>query len=341
MLSLICCQNNSSTYKQKSNPIPKINALIVDGQNNHGVWPKTTMMMKDFLERTSVFEVDIARTNNIWCGPHYDASIGLDTIIELLDMYPLEGNGNRTVVNKPEPDTGFKPDFSKYDVVISNLGWQAAPWPKETQKSFEKFMREGGGFVSIHAANNSWPDWKEFNKMIGVGGWSDRTTGKDGPQLYFDEEGKMQRQVKEHNCGSHGPQMEFVIETRAKKHPIMKGLPSKWLHQKDELYERLCGPAENVTVLATAFSDAEGNSPPWDKTVKGANRDEPILMAIEYGEGRVFHSTLGHMDYSMNCIGFITTFQRGCEWAATGKVTQKVPNNFPTETKGSKEIWKN
>jgi len=202
-------------------------------------------------------------------------------------------------------------------------------------------MKDGGGFVVIHAANNSWPDWEEFNKMIGVGGWSDRTIEKDGPQLFYDKDGKLQRQVEDHNCGSHGPQMEFVIETRAEEHPIMKDLPRKWLHQKDELYERLCGPAENVTVLATAFSDAEGNSPPWDKTVKGADRDEPILMAIDYGKGRVFHSTLGHMDYSMNCIGFISTFQRGCEWAATGKVTQKVPDNFPTETQGSKENWKN
>jgi hypothetical protein len=26
----------------------------------------------------------------------------------------------------------------------------------------------------------------------------------------------------------------------------------------------------------------------------------------------------------------MTTFQRGTEWAATGKVTQKVPKDFPT-----------
>jgi hypothetical protein len=26
----------------------------------------------------------------------------------------------------------------------------------------------------------------------------------------------------------------------------------------------------------------------------------------------------------------VVTFQRGTEWAATGKVTQKVPANFPT-----------
>ena len=335
VLGLFSCGSSSTNVKEK-----KLRALIVDGHNNHGVWPKTTMMMKDYLEQTKLFEVDIARTENNWCGPHHDV-IGLDTIITLLDQYPIEGQVSRKVVNEPETDQDFSPTFSNYDVVISNMGWKAAPWTKPTQLSFEKYMREGGGFVSIHASNNSWPEWEEYNKMIGVGGWADRNTSKDGPQLYYDAQGKLQKQTEEHACGSHGPQMEFLIETRTAAHPIMKDLPKKWLHQKDELYERLCGPAENVTVLATAFSDDEGNSPPWDKTVKGADRDEPVLMAIDYGEGRVFHSTLGHMDYSMSCVGFITTFQRGCEWAATGKVSQKVPNNFPTEARGSKQEWKN
>jgi hypothetical protein len=32
----------------------------------------------------------------------------------------------------------------------------------------------------------------------------------------------------------------------------------------------------------------------------------------------------------MHCAGFITTLQRGAEWAASGNVTQPVPNDFPT-----------
>ena len=35
-------------------------ALIVDGQNNHGVWPTTTKMMKKYLEETGLFTVDVA-----------------------------------------------------------------------------------------------------------------------------------------------------------------------------------------------------------------------------------------------------------------------------------------
>jgi type 1 glutamine amidotransferase len=58
-------------------------------------------------------------------------------------------------------------------------------------------------------------------------------------------------------------------------------------------------------------------------------------MVIDYEKGRVFHTTLGHSDGAMKCVGFRATFARGCEWAATGKVTQKVPDDFPSAEKMS------
>jgi type 1 glutamine amidotransferase len=53
-------------------------------------------------------------------------------------------------------------------------------------------------------------------------------------------------------------------------------------------------------------------------------------MVLTYGKGRIFHTTLGHDDYSCEGVGFITTFLRGVQWAATGKVTLPVPADFPT-----------
>jgi type 1 glutamine amidotransferase len=76
-----------------------------------------------------------------------------------------------------------------------------------------------------------------------------------------------------------------------------------------------------MTVLSTAFSDPAN---------KGTGRDEPILMVLSFGKGRIFHTALGHDTTALNCVGFVTTYQRGTEWAATGKVTQKVPADFPT-----------
>ena len=53
-------------------------------------------------------------------------------------------------------------------------------------------------------------------------------------------------------------------------------------------------------------------------------------MTIAYGTGRVFHTTMGHDINALSSVDFVATFQRGAEWAATGKVTQKLPPNFPT-----------
>jgi hypothetical protein len=253
-------------------------------------------------------------------------------------MYPLENGQQTTAVDEPKPDPDYSPNFADYDVVISNFGWKASTWPEATKAGFEKYMANGGGLVVVHAADNSWGDWPEFNKMIGLGGWGGRDE-KSGPYVYYDDDGQLQHDTAPGGGGSHGPQHEFLIETREPEHPIMKGLPTKWLHAEDELYDRLRGPAENMTVLATAYSDVEKNGPPWNDKVNGTGRHEPMLMTIDYGKGRVFHTPLGHMGYSMECVGFMTTFQRGAEWAATGKVTQAVPEDFPGAEKVSVRKW--
>lgn len=281
-------------------------ALIIDGQNNHGAWPKTTFMMKSYLEETGLFEVDIARTKFTWRGDG------------LLKQYPLAGFETEAKP-KPQTDPDFQPDFSKYRLVVSNFGFGAAPWPKQTQESFVKFVRGGGGLVVVHAADNSFGDWPEYNLMIGIGGWGGRNE-KHGPYVYLDDDGKLIRDESKGNGGHHGSQHPFSIVVRDGGHPITKGMPREWLHAKDELYDKLRGPAQNMTILATAYASPDHG---------GTGRHEPMLMTISYGKGRVFHTPMGHGDYSQECVGFITTLQRGSEWAATGKVTQEIPKDFP------------
>jgi uncharacterized protein len=306
----------SISFAQKKNSV--IKTLIVDGQNNHVQWPKITFMMKQYLEQTGRFVVDVKRTKYTWQGE------------EFIKDFPIAGVGETEALKKSQIDPDFKPNFSKYDLVICNFGWNAAPWPEETQKAFEKYMQKGGGLVVIHAADNSFPQWTDYNKMIGLGGWGDRSE-KDGPYVYYNNDGQLIKDSAAGKGGSHGPQHEFTIEIRDAEHPITKGMPTKWLHTKDELYDRLRGPAENMKVLATTFSSKEMN---------GTDRHEPMLMTINYGKGRIFHTPMGHIDYSVECVGFITCLLRGSEWAATGKVTFPIPSDFPTAEKTSSRAFK-
>lgn len=285
----------------------KIKVLIVDGQNNHAVWPKATVMLKQYLDESGLFEVDVARSKFI------------SNFSREEKWLPLAGAAESERKDQPMPDPDFAPDFSKYKVVVSNFGFGAADWPEATKAKFEAYMKEGGGFVSVHAADNSWGNWPEFNKMIGVGGWGGRTE-KAGPYIYYNADGKVVRDESKGNCGSHGAQCEFLITMRDKEHPITKGLPDSWMHTKDECYSFLRGPGENMTILATAADRPE---------LTNAGRNEPMLMVIDYGKGRIFHTTLGHDTEALEGVGFIVTFLRGTEWAATGKVTQKIPKDFP------------
>ncbi|MFN4146765.1 MAG: ThuA domain-containing protein [Runella sp.] len=301
----------TSHSQPKSSKI--IKTLIIDGQNNHVQWPKITYMMKQYLEETGLFKVDVSRTYYTWEGDEY------------ITQYPIEGLPATQALKKPRMDSSYRPKFANYDLVVCNFGWNAAPWSDATQGDFEDFIKKGGGLVVVHAANNSFPMWPAYNRMIGLGGWGDRTE-KDGPYVYYDESGKLIKDMQPGRAGSHGAQKEFLITVRSPKHPIMKGMPLRWMHSQDELYDRLRGPAEEMEVLATAFSPKDN---------RGTDRHEPMMMALKYGKGKIFHTALGHADYSVECVGFITCLQRGAQWAATGKVTIPIPADFPTETKSS------
>ena len=259
-----------------------LKALIVDGQNNHD-WKATTPVLKRLLEETGLFTVNVATS-------------------------PAKGRSMAS----------FKPAFAKYDVVVSN--YTGAEWPEETQRALETYMENGGGLVIFHAADNAFPKWKQWNEMIALGGWGGRDE-KSGPMVRY-RDGKVVLDDSPGRGGTHGPQHAFQVTVRERHHPIMAGLPQKWMHAKDELYSKLRGPAKNMTVLATAYADP---------AQKGTGEHEPVLFTVRYGKGRVFHTVLGHAPAQMRCVGFIVTLQRGTEWAATGRVTQvEVPDDCPT-----------
>jgi uncharacterized protein len=265
----------------------KVRVLIIDGQNNHN-WRAMTPPIKAELERSGRFTVDVVTT------PDRSA--------------------------KRELWNAFRPDFSKYDVVLSNYNGEM--WPEEVRKALEDYVSNGGGLAIIHAANNAFEEWPAFNKMIGLG-WRG---ARFGDRLTVDETGKVVRTPKgEGPDSSHGPPHEFKVVVRNADHPITRGMPKEWMHAKDELYHGQRGPAENMEILATAYSAKEKG---------GTGTNEPMIWVIPFGKGRVFTTVMGHVmgddSVAIHCNGFRTVLLRGTEWAATGNVTIPIPDNFPT-----------
>lgn len=117
----------------------------------------------------------------------------------------------------------------------------------------------------------------------------------------------------------------FEIRMKQTDNPIAVGLPARWLHASDNIIQGVKIDTEGSQVLATAFSDT---------AFAGSGKNEPVMMIRNFGKGRIFASLIGAPggdgDPALHCTGFIVTLQRGAEWAASGKVTQEVPYDFPT-----------
>jgi hypothetical protein len=284
---------------------PMHKVMLLTGQSSkYHDWQQSSPLVKTHLEQTGLFTVDVVRT-------------------------PAQGADM----------SGFKPNFSSYAAVV--MIYEGDEWPAATKAAFVDYMQKGGGLVSIHDTDNAFPYWKEWNEMIGVGGWGIKADGSIGarditfgPMIRW-RDGKVVLDATTPGGATHPAKHDFLVTTRTPEHPIMRGLPAAWLHANDEIYSRLRGPAKNVTVLATAL-------PNTVKFPTATGENEPMLMAITYGQGRVFHTTLGHVNSKdlppilpLVCAGFAVTLQRGTEWAATGKVTQKIPADFPTAQKTS------
>ena len=264
----------------------QIRVMILDGESggSYHNWQAITPALKKQLDETGLFQVDVVTAP------------------------PASGDFSN-----------FKPDFAKYQVVVFNYDAPDARWSEDLKASFERYMTNGGGLVIVHAADNAFPGWQAFNEMIGIGGWRGRNE-KSGPLWYF-KDGKLVSDASPGSAGSHGNRLPFRMTVQDASHPITRGLPKVFMQQGDELYARMRGPGKNMTVLATAYSDAAN---------RGTGNEEPALMVLNYGKGRIFHSILGHDVYALSSVAAVVTFQRGTEWAATGKVTQKIPATFPT-----------
>jgi type 1 glutamine amidotransferase len=270
-------------------PPPKIRVLIVDGINNHD-WKTATHGIVEILARTGLFAVDVSTT-----PPREAPPAAWDT---------------------------WRPAFARYDVVVNNFNGsdsaKGIQWPAEVEASMEAYVRNGGGLVSYHAANNAFALWPAYNDMIGLL-WRPASFGP-GIAIADDGSSIIIPQGTGHGPG-HPPNLDFQMHVRDTHHPITAGMPPVWMHPFEQLTHGQHGPAEGLTILTYAHSPV-------------TNQNEPMDWVRDYGRGRVYTTMLGHTWVgdpcpNLDCVGFQTLLARGVQWAATGRVTIPIPPDFP------------
>lgn len=286
LLQCSCIMSENRPHTQPS----KTHILIVDGFSNHN-WQQTTLLTKQILEASGLFSVEVSTAPS----------------------------------SKPSPDwSTWRPQFANYDVVIQNCNsYGGRPtWPTEVQHNLEKFVRNGGGLYVLHSANNAFPQWEEYNRMIGLG-WRKKDSGY---AITIEDNGSLRRIPRGQggNTG-HGQRVDAVL-TRLGEHPIHRDLPKQWRVADIEIYSYARGPAENLTVLSYTREPETG-------------LNFPVEWIVTYGKGRVYNSTFGHVwegdtnPQSMRCVAFQTLLIRSVEWLSGKEITWPVPNNFPDDKK--------
>ena len=310
-------------------PVPAVEplrTLILDGRNNHD-WAATTDSLRCTLEATGRFEVTVAtapeerfpRTPHR--APREEDKATLEEVRKRFAEARIPARAELA-----GRWANWKPDLASADVVI--LNYNGDEWPTPLRETYLDHVRTGGGTVLVHAANNAFRNWDGFNELIGLG-WRPALVGR-APKVDPTTGGLVfpaNSELPNDGNSSHGSKHVFQVTVRAPDHPIMRGLPPIWMHARDELYHNMRGPARNLTVLSSAYSDPDE---------RGSGMHEPLTWEVAFGKGRAIVTSMGHLwpgDTShdaLHCVGFQTILARACEYAATGEVTLPVPEDFPT-----------
>lgn len=270
------------TLAPASTSAAPLKVLLIDGQNNHA-WAQTSPLMTRQLTDENQFTVEVSTS-------------------------PPKGSA--------EADWNqWQPDFAAHDVVVLNYNGEL--WPRTVQQSFVQYVRDGGGVVVIHAANNAFRGWTEYEEMVAMlwrpADWGERIITEDNNRLV--------RVPKGQGPGAgHGQRHPYTVTVIDPNHSITLDLPTHWTQCRDELYHGQRGPARDVHLLMVAHSD---------KATGGTGENEPMLWWVPYGKGRVVTNVMGHDTEAIDCVGFATLLRRSCEWAATGQVTTPIPQDFP------------
>ncbi|NND32758.1 MAG: ThuA domain-containing protein, partial [Saprospiraceae bacterium] len=192
-------------------------------------------------------------------------------------------------------------------------------WPDQVKKSFEQYVKNGGGVYMYHGATNAFKGWSAYNQMIALG-WRNKEFGI-AVTIDENEELSITPKGEGENTG-HGKRRDALI-TRIGSHPIHTGMPKSWRAADIEVYRYCRGTIENLEVISYAKDEKTGFN-------------FPMEWVVTFGKGRVYSSTYGHLwknqvwPPSMRCVAFQQTMIRVLQWLSGNVVGNYVDPDFPT-----------
>ncbi|HEX8301615.1 ThuA domain-containing protein [Sphingomonas sp.] len=221
-----------------------LRVLIIDGYGNHD-WRLTTRLFRAIVEPTGLFHVTVSTAPETAADPRW---------------------------------AEWRPAFAGHDVVVqttNDLGGRPT-WPASVRGDFEAFVRNGGGVLFLHSANNAFADWPAYNRMIGLG-WRSLDFGPS-IEIVGGKPRLIPAGVGEKT--GHGARSDALV-TRIGDHPIHRGLPRSWRTADVEIYRYPRGPAR-VKILSYAHDAKTG-------------RDWPMEWTTRFGRGRCYTASYGHV----------------------------------------------
>lgn len=205
------------------------------------------------------------------------------------------GRFDVTITLEPGKDLADEALLARMRAVV--LDYNGPRWGEAAEQAFEQAVDAGLGVTVVHAANNAFEGWDEYEAIVG--------------HLWREGTG-------------HGRFHGFDVEIVQRSHPITAQLPHLYAHP-DELYHGLVN-TQGVSrrVLAEAHSDV---------ATGGSGARVPMILVGRYGAARIFHTPLGHVwpdahetRVSHEDPQFRNLIVRGTEWAASGHVSEVDPD---------------
>jgi type 1 glutamine amidotransferase len=167
--------------------------------------------------------------------------------------------------------------LGEFDLVLF-LNTNGPVLDERGREAFAEFVRSGKGFVGVHGAAATEPDWTFYQGLVGA------------------------------SFKAHPHVQSALVRVEDGTHPATLGLPGAW-RCTDEWYGFHTNPRPGVRVLLTLD---ESSYEPGDGAM---GSDHPIAWCHEYEGGRAFYTALGHTPETYRDALYLGHLSGGVAWA--------------------------